>query len=51
MKAGLAAKAADITTEAVSGGPSGVVRKPAYFGVEWVLLVYVVVLLFPGWKL
>lgn len=48
MKAGLATKAAGIATETVDVGPSRVVGYPARLGVEWVLFIYVIILLIPG---
>lgn len=48
MKAGLAAKAADVAAETVRVGPSGVKRQPARLWVERVFLIDVVVLLLPG---
>lgn len=48
MKAGLAAKACGIATETVRVGPSGVIGYPTSLGVEWILLIYVIVLFFPA---
>lgn len=42
MQAGLAPEAAGKTTETVDVGPSGVVGHSPRFGVEWILLVYVI---------
>lgn len=51
MKAGLASKAAGKATETMCVRPSGVIGYLPRLGVEWILLIYVVVLFFPGSKL
>lgn len=48
MKTGLAAKAAGIATETVDVGPSGVVGHSSCLRIEWVLLIYVIILFVPG---
>lgn len=50
MKAGLATEAARIATETVDVGPSGVVGYPPCLGVEWVLLIDVIILFVSGLK-